>query len=147
MEPSTVFPPIRPNIRIIHKGRHFSPINSSPPYSSSIKNFTINISQILAKTLPTIKYHTYLMYSPRPIATSLHPRAATKLLQTVHAISHGSGAASLKACSASLLVRQPQISPCRFFTSTASRPFKEVFPPPTDAPSIKVTPPAWHHPV
>ncbi|KAL8753914.1 MAG: hypothetical protein Q9199_004715 [Rusavskia elegans] len=87
------------------------------------------------------------MYPTRPLAASLHPRAATKFLQSVHSQLNGSQAPFLKTCSASLLVRPAQDSPHRPFTSTTQHRFKEVFPPPHDAPSIKVTPPAWHHPV
>ncbi|KAL8808455.1 MAG: hypothetical protein Q9182_000005 [Xanthomendoza sp. 2 TL-2023] len=87
------------------------------------------------------------MYSTRPLAASLHPQAATKLLQTIHALPHASRAVCLQAGSPSLLIRQPQIPSHRSFTSTTQQRFKEVFPAPTDAPNIKVTPPAWHHPV
>ncbi|KAI4279722.1 MAG: hypothetical protein LQ337_000002 [Flavoplaca oasis] len=87
------------------------------------------------------------MYTSRPFTTSLHPRAATKLLQSVQPHLTGSRAACLKASTVSLLVQPAQGSPRRPFTSTTSHRFKEVFPPPQDAPSIKVTPPAWHHPV
>ncbi|KAL8920238.1 MAG: hypothetical protein Q9172_004591 [Xanthocarpia lactea] len=87
------------------------------------------------------------MYSTRPLAASLHPRAATKLLHSVNANLKGSETACLKACSASVLVRPAQVAPHRPFTSTTQQRIKEIFPPPNDAPSIKVTPPAWHHPV
>ncbi|KAL8693068.1 MAG: hypothetical protein Q9218_002032 [Villophora microphyllina] len=88
------------------------------------------------------------MYSTRPLAASLaNPRAATKLLQSVTALPDASKAACLRSCSATLIVRQHQPSPPRFFTSTAHQRIKEVFPPPPDSPNIKVTPPAWHHPV
>ncbi|KAL8874368.1 MAG: hypothetical protein Q9174_000267 [Haloplaca sp. 1 TL-2023] len=88
------------------------------------------------------------MHSPGPLLiSSVSPRTATKVLHTVATAKNGSRTVLSSHPLASFAQRQTQASPYRLFTTTAQQRIKEVFPPPPDSPSIKVTPPAWHHPV
>ncbi|KAI4206536.1 MAG: hypothetical protein LQ346_001026 [Caloplaca aetnensis] len=88
------------------------------------------------------------MYSAKPLTTSLTtPRTAAKLSQSLSILANGSTSTCLRPYSAFILTRQPHASAHRSFTSTPQQRIKEVFGPPQDAPSIKVTPPAWHHPI
>lgn len=83
--------------------------------------------------------------SSNPTALLLRNGASGKLSHTVRIIVDGPTTSLIKPCTARLLQRQP--APRRHFSSTAKNQLKEYFPPPANAPNIKLTGPAWHHPV
>lgn len=80
--------------------------------------------------------------------TPLPSKAATaKLTQAAHTFCYGTRPFSLSIHpSITSAVPHNAVPSKRHFTSTA-RTQLDVFPPPANAPNIKVTPPAWHHPV
>ncbi|MCJ1314087.1 hypothetical protein MMC25_007767 [Agyrium rufum] len=70
-----------------------------------------------------------------------------KLAQAINKLGHGTIRTKAgKAVFSVSVVHQPTWSSQRQFSSTPLFKLREVFPPPQDAPSIKVTPPAWRHP-
>ncbi|MCJ1473338.1 Alternative oxidase, mitochondrial precursor [Lambiella insularis] len=89
------------------------------------------------------------MYGTIRISKTPLPSKTTtaKLTQAAHTFCYGTRPLSLAVHpSITFNVQQKAFPTKRHFTST-SRTQLDVFPPPANAPNIKVTPPAWHHPV
>ena len=85
----------------------------------------------------------------RPAVTGvLNKRIATTLSQAILTLDISS-AATIKSCIGCSLVQRPGLSTQRHFATTSRAPSKEVeyFPPPKQTEKIRITPPAWHHPV
>ncbi|KAL9100043.1 MAG: hypothetical protein Q9163_004536 [Psora crenata] len=89
------------------------------------------------------------MYT-RSITSALVPaKAATKLSQAAYILNSNASkpARYLEPCTCYCISGRPELSNRRNFVSTSRRSLKEFFPEPHDNVNIKVTPPAWHHPV
>ncbi|KAL8740290.1 MAG: hypothetical protein Q9190_006988 [Brigantiaea leucoxantha] len=87
------------------------------------------------------------MYSSRHTATAITTRtSAINFSHTVQKLLDGTANTALKPCTGSFLIKPNSVC-SRSFGSTSRRPIQEFFPAPEDAPHIKVTPPAWKHPV
>ena len=93
----------------------------------------------------TLTYMYPRMYVPVKIPTSSKAAAIT-LSRAVHSACYGVEPAFALRVSC-LSVRRQNASPRRHFTSNARTQMKDFFAPQTSAPSIKVTEPAWHHPL
>lgn len=89
------------------------------------------------------------MYAPvRPTATFfVNKGAAAQLSTAVHALIDGSSSAYLKPCASYCLVQRPGPPPKRHFTTTPRAQIQEKYFPPADTKNIKITRPAWHHPI
>ena len=86
-----------------------------------------------------------MLASTRPSVISLaNGGAAGKLSQTLRVLTDSPISFS-KSCTAHFL--QQHSTSRRQFSSTRRTQLKEYFPPPANAPNIKLTGPAWHHPV
>ncbi|MCJ1413717.1 Alternative oxidase, mitochondrial precursor [Xylographa parallela] len=72
--------------------------------------------------------------------------SAAKLTQAAQTFCYGTKPLSFVVRPSTAALQHNAISCKRPFSSTA-RTQLDVFPPPANAPNIKVTPPAWHHPV
>lgn len=85
--------------------------------------------------------------STRPRATAItNKRAVAKLSQAIHLLD--TPVTYIKPCASCLLARRPLLTASRQFSTTPRTQFQEnYFPPPDHSENIKITPPAWHHPV
>lgn len=103
--------------------------NTYPPYKSRY-NFKVK------------------MYaSPKPMAMSTSTwKMAGKFSQTLQARYDGSTASLIRPC-ANHFLQTHTIASRRPFSTTRRSRLREIFPPPANAPNIKVSGPAWHHPV
>ncbi|KAL8820883.1 MAG: hypothetical protein Q9191_007424 [Dirinaria sp. TL-2023a] len=85
--------------------------------------------------------------SARHTATSvLSGKTAIKFSEPIQLILNDSKIPSSRICSSCIAVR-PAPYPTRNFSATSRAQLKEYFPPPKDLPNIKLTGPAWHHPM
>ena len=86
--------------------------------------------------------------SARPTATSLIHRGATaNLSQAIH-LFDTSATPYIKPCADYLLAQRPGLSSRRQFTTTPRTQLQEKkYFAPAKTENIKITPPAWHHPV
>ncbi len=78
------------------------------------------------------------------LATTMH---TAKVSQTITTLLDGSNTIPLKMCLSYASSKDLNYTSKRRFTTTPRASIKEFFPPPANAPNIKITPPAWHHPV
>ena len=84
----------------------------------------------------------------RPTATVLvNKGAAAQFSNVVRALVDGSSSASLRPCASYCLVQRPGLPFKRHFASTPRTQIKETYFPPADTNNIKITPPAWNHPM
>ena len=84
----------------------------------------------------------------RPTATVLvNKQAATQLSNAVHALIDGPSSAYFKPCASYCLAQRPGLSSKRHFSSTPRARIEEKYFPPADTKNIKITRPAWHHPM
>ena len=84
----------------------------------------------------------------RPTATVLVNKGATaQLSYALHSLVDGSSAAYFRPCASYCLVQRPGPPSKRHFTTTPRTQIQERYFPPADTKNIKITPPAWHHPM
>lgn len=88
------------------------------------------------------------MYGTIGIRSSTLPSkaAATKLTRTAQELCNGTKRVSFATPVSYVLARPNATAQKRQFSST-SRTQLSAFPPPANAPNVKVTAPAWRHPV
>ena len=86
--------------------------------------------------------------SAGPTATSLvHRRTTTTLSQAIRLLDT-STTPHIKPCVGCIIAQRPGLSSRRQFTTTPRPRIQEkYFPAPDQTQNIKITPPAWHHPV
>ena len=87
--------------------------------------------------------------SARPKATAVvTKRAAVTLSQAIRSLDVGA-ATPIRPCVSCSLVQRPGLSSNRKFTTTARsrQAEKDYFPAPQQTDKIRITPPAWHHPI
>ena len=84
----------------------------------------------------------------RPRATVLvNKGAAAQLSHAVHALTDGSSTAYFRPFASYCLVQRPWLPSKRHFTATPRPQIEEKYFPPADTKNIKITRPAWHHPM
>ena len=86
--------------------------------------------------------------SARPTVTALVQKgSAARLSQVIHVLDSSTTIYS-NACASCLLThRAGLLSGRQFSTSPRARLQEKYFPPPEKTENIKITPPAWHHPI
>lgn len=86
--------------------------------------------------------------SARPTVTALvHKGSAARLSQVIH-ILDSSATVSFNPCASCLLTqRSGLLSGRQFSTTPRARLQEKYFPAPDKTENIKITPPAWHHPI
>ena len=86
--------------------------------------------------------------SARPTVTALVQKgSAARLSQVIH-ILNPSSTVPLNACASCSLTQHAGLLSGRQFSSTPHARLQEkYFPPPANTENIKITPPAWHHPI
>ena len=89
------------------------------------------------------------MYAPaRPTATALiNKGAAAHFSNAVHALVDGSSSAYFRPCASYCLVQRPGLLSKRHFNTSPRAQIQENYFPPADTKNIKITRPAWQHPV
>ncbi|MCJ1281788.1 hypothetical protein MMC26_001111 [Xylographa opegraphella] len=88
-------------------------------------------------------YGTTIRITKAPLSSKAATATLTHAAQT---FCYGARPLSFAARPATAALQHSAVSSKRAFASTAHTQL-DVFPPPANAPNIKVTPPAWHHPV
>ena len=119
--------------------------------SYTSKNTNPSTKLPIVRSLPSLTHYlnnSTHMYTSIGIRNSPLPSkaAAAKLAQAVQEVCHVKKHVSFASPVSYVLVDQGVMPQRRHFTSTP-RPQLEAFPPPVNAPSVKVTAPAWRHPV
>ena len=95
-------------------------------------------------SVPASKMYT----QARPTATILvNKGAAAQLSHALHTFVDTSSSAYFRPCATYCLAQRPGPSSKRHFTTTPRTQFQEKYFPPADTKNIKITPPAWHHPM
>ena len=87
--------------------------------------------------------------SARPAATAIiNKRAAATLSQAIIGLDNLT-ATAVKPCISYSIVQRPGLSSSRPFSTAPRRGLavKEYFPAPSQTEKIRITPPAWHHPI
>ena len=79
-------------------------------------------------------------------ASVLNGKTAFKFSEPLQFILNDSQVSSARICSSCVAIKQAP-NPKRHFSATSRAQLKEYFPPPKDTPNIKITGPAWHHPM
>ena len=84
----------------------------------------------------------------RPAATALISKGAgAQLSNAVHALVDGSSSAYFRPCASYCLVQRPGLPSKRHFNTSPRAQIQEKYFPPPDTKNIKITRPAWEHPV
>jgi hypothetical protein len=87
----------------------------------------------------------YATLRPTTVALTTR-RTAASISRAAQIIADIPSVSVIKPCTSRVL-QQPAGFGHRQFSSTPQTRLKEYFPPPADAPNIKLTGPAWHHPI
>ena len=120
-----------------------SPVTSSNNHTHTY-NLIILPSPSILLSVPALEMYA----QARPTATILvNKAAAAQLSQALHTLVDASSSAYFRPCATYCIAQRPGPSSKRHFTTTPRTQFQEKYFPPADTKNIKITPPAWHHPM
>jgi ubiquinol oxidase len=123
---------------------HYCPCHT---HHTVYRTSTTHICNVLIPILPLslLSLQPQMYASTRSTASALvNKRAAAKLSRALQPLD--SPTIYIKPCASCLFAQRPGLTASRHFTSTP-RVQEKYFPAPAHSENIKITPPAWHHPV